>query len=193
MRSTQPTPYSHSSRTRALQPSTSNSGNRRSNAQRVQSSTNPPRTWMQPGILSLLRLDFQLPPRRRHFQQYGLLLQGRRRPLQPYGPPCSMRTIPTTVQLQLRRASKEEVLLMGTKEWDDYLKSVQIQIGNLGTTAEIHRESTRRLEGRAAGDTPAAERAKKVLRKTRSYWMRRPTRSTNFRSSTRRRRRASVS
>jgi hypothetical protein len=62
---------------------------------------------------------------------------------------------------------RKEVLLMGTKAWDDYLKSVQIQIGNLGTAAEIHRESIGRLEGRAEGDTPAAEKAKKELRKTR--------------------------
>lgn len=44
---------------------------------------------------------------------------------------------------------RKEVLLMGTKAWDDYLKSIQIRIGNLGTAAEIYRESIRRLEGRA--------------------------------------------
>ena len=44
-------------------------------------------------------------------------------------------------------SSRKEVLLMGTKAWDDYLKSVQIQIGNLGTAAEIHRESIGRLKG----------------------------------------------
>ncbi|KAE9400893.1 hypothetical protein BT96DRAFT_965147 [Gymnopus androsaceus JB14] len=43
---------------------------------------------------------------------------------------------------------RKEVLLMGNK-WFDYLKSVQIQIGNLGTTAEIHEKSIGRLEGRA--------------------------------------------
>ena len=62
---------------------------------------------------------------------------------------------------------RKEVLLMGTKAWGDYLKSVQIQIGHLGTAAEIHRESVERLERRAEGDTPAAEKAKKELRKTR--------------------------
>ncbi len=62
---------------------------------------------------------------------------------------------------------RKEVLLMGAKSWDDYLKSVQIEIGNLGTAAEIHRESIGRLEGRAEGDAPAAEKAKKELRKTR--------------------------
>ncbi|KAI6152646.1 hypothetical protein BKA82DRAFT_20112 [Pisolithus tinctorius] len=62
---------------------------------------------------------------------------------------------------------RKEVLLMGTKAWDDYLKSVQNRIGNLGTTAEIYRESIRRLEGRAVGDTPVAEKAKKELKKTR--------------------------
>jgi hypothetical protein len=62
---------------------------------------------------------------------------------------------------------RKEVLLMGTKAWDDYLKSVQIQIGNLGTAAEIHRESIGRLEGRAEGDTSAAKKAKKELKKTR--------------------------
>ena len=62
---------------------------------------------------------------------------------------------------------RTEVLLMGTKAWDDYLKSIQIRIGNLNTTAEIHRESIRRLEGRMAGDTPVAKKAKKELEKTR--------------------------
>jgi len=62
---------------------------------------------------------------------------------------------------------RKKVLLMGTKAWDDYLKSVQIQIGNLGTAAEIHRESIGRLEGRAEGDTPTAKKAKKELEKTR--------------------------
>jgi 5-bromo-4-chloroindolyl phosphate hydrolysis protein len=56
---------------------------------------------------------------------------------------------------------------MGTKAWDDYLKSVQIQIGNLGTAAEIHWESIGRLERGAEGDTHAAEKTKKELRKTR--------------------------
>ena len=60
---------------------------------------------------------------------------------------------------------RKKVLLIGTKAWDYYLKSVQIQIGNLGTRAEIHEESIRRLEERA--DTPAAEKAKKDLQKTR--------------------------
>ncbi|KIO04556.1 hypothetical protein M404DRAFT_15448 [Pisolithus tinctorius Marx 270] len=59
------------------------------------------------------------------------------------------------------------VLLMGTKAWDDYLKSIQIRIGNLGTAAEIHRELIRRLEGRAAGDIPVAKQAKKELTETR--------------------------
>jgi hypothetical protein len=40
---------------------------------------------------------------------------------------------------------RKEVLLMGTKTWNDYLKSVQIQIGTLGTAVEIHKESIRRL------------------------------------------------
>ena len=65
---------------------------------------------------------------------------------------------------------RKEVLLMGTKAWDNYLKSVQIQIGNLATAAEIHRESIRRLEGRVEGDgadTPAAKKARKELKKTR--------------------------
>ena len=62
---------------------------------------------------------------------------------------------------------RKEVLLMGTKAWDDYLKSVQIRIGTLGTAAEIHRTSIVRLERKAEGDTPAAEKAKKELRKTR--------------------------
>ena len=62
---------------------------------------------------------------------------------------------------------RKEVLLMGTKAWDDYLKSVQIQIGNLATAAEIYRGSIRRLEGRVEGDTPAAKKARKELKKTR--------------------------
>ncbi|KAI6152619.1 hypothetical protein BKA82DRAFT_4512578 [Pisolithus tinctorius] len=62
---------------------------------------------------------------------------------------------------------RKEVLLMGTKAWDDYLKSVQIRIGHLGTAAEIHKELIRRLEGRAAGDTTVARKAKKELTKTR--------------------------
>ena len=62
---------------------------------------------------------------------------------------------------------RKEVLLMGTKAWDNYLKSIQIQIGNLATTAEIHRESIRRFGGRVGGDTPAAKKAKKELKKTR--------------------------
>ena len=62
---------------------------------------------------------------------------------------------------------RKDVLLMGAKAWDDYLKSVQIRIGSLGTAAEIRRRSIGRLEGRAEGDTPAAEKAKKELRKTR--------------------------
>ncbi|KAF9786177.1 hypothetical protein BJ322DRAFT_1210693 [Thelephora terrestris] len=33
---------------------------------------------------------------------------------------------------------RNEVLLTSTKAWDDYLKSVQIQIGNLATAVEIH-------------------------------------------------------
>ncbi|EIW81472.1 hypothetical protein CONPUDRAFT_124600 [Coniophora puteana RWD-64-598 SS2] len=65
------------------------------------------------------------------------------------------------------RGPRKEVLLMGTKAWDDYLKSVQIQIGVLGTAAEIHERSIGRLEGRVAGDDPAAEKAKKELTKTR--------------------------
>ncbi|KAJ6588649.1 hypothetical protein B0H19DRAFT_1248273 [Mycena capillaripes] len=65
------------------------------------------------------------------------------------------------------RGPRKEVLLMGTKTWDDYLKSVQIQIGNLGTGAEIHRETIGMLEGRAEGKTPAAKKAKKQLEKTR--------------------------
>ena len=63
--------------------------------------------------------------------------------------------------------SRKEVLLIGTKAWDDYLKSTRIKIGNLGTAAEIHRESIERLEARAEGDTPAAEKAKRELKKTR--------------------------
>ena len=43
---------------------------------------------------------------------------------------------------------RKEVLLMGTKAWDNYLKSVRIRIGTLGTTAEIHRKSIGWLEGR---------------------------------------------
>jgi hypothetical protein len=62
---------------------------------------------------------------------------------------------------------RKQVLLMGTKAWDDYLKSVQIRIGTLGTAAEIHRASIGRLEGRAEGDTPAAQKARRDLRKTR--------------------------
>ena len=60
---------------------------------------------------------------------------------------------------------RKKVLLIGTKGWDYYLKSVKIQIGNLGNRSEIHEESIRRLEERA--DTPAAEKAKKDLQKTR--------------------------
>jgi chromosome segregation ATPase len=60
---------------------------------------------------------------------------------------------------------RKEVLLMGTKAWNHYL--VQIQIGTLGTAVEVHKESIRRLEGRAEGDTPAAEKVTKELKKTR--------------------------
>ncbi len=63
---------------------------------------------------------------------------------------------------------RKEVLLMGTKAWGDYLKSVQIEIGNLGSTAEIHRDSIGGLERWVAeGDTSIAEKAKKELRKIR--------------------------
>jgi hypothetical protein len=66
------------------------------------------------------------------------------------------------------RGPRKEVLLMGTKAWGDYLNSVQIQIRNLGTAAEIKRESIGRLEGKVEeGDTPAAKKAKKELAKTR--------------------------
>jgi hypothetical protein len=61
---------------------------------------------------------------------------------------------------------RKEVLLMGAKAWDDYLKSVQIRIGALGTAAEIRGRSIGRLEGKAESDTPATEKAKE-LRKTR--------------------------
>lgn len=53
---------------------------------------------------------------------------------------------------------------MGTKAWDDYLKSVQIQIGHLGTTAEIRRVSIGRLVGRAKVDTRAAGKARRDLK-----------------------------
>ncbi|KAF8550285.1 hypothetical protein OG21DRAFT_1478584 [Imleria badia] len=62
---------------------------------------------------------------------------------------------------------RKEVLLMGTKAWGDYLKSIQIQIGNLDTMAEIHSKSIGMLEERAEGDTTAAKKAKKELIKTR--------------------------
>ncbi|KIO31335.1 hypothetical protein M407DRAFT_220464, partial [Tulasnella calospora MUT 4182] len=62
---------------------------------------------------------------------------------------------------------RKEVLLMGTKAWKDYLESVQIQIGYHGTAAEIYRESIERLEGKMEGDTPAAAKARRELRKTR--------------------------
>jgi hypothetical protein len=58
---------------------------------------------------------------------------------------------------------RKDVLFMGTKAWDDYLKSVLIQIGNLSTAAEIHRDSIGRLEGRA---TPLP------LRRQRRTWRR---------------------
>lgn len=66
-----------------------------------------------------------------------------------------------------RRGPRKDVLLLGTKAWDDYLKSIRIRIGNLGTTVEIHGESIERLEAGAKGDTPAAKKAKKDLEKTR--------------------------
>ena len=62
---------------------------------------------------------------------------------------------------------RKEVLLMGTKAWDNYLKSVQVRIGTLCTAAEIHGELIGRTEGRMVGDTPVPEKAKKELRKTR--------------------------
>ncbi|KAI6042333.1 hypothetical protein EDC04DRAFT_2970123 [Pisolithus marmoratus] len=62
---------------------------------------------------------------------------------------------------------RKEVLLMGTKAWDVYLKHVQIQIRNLDITAEIHRVSIERLEGDAEGDSSTAMTAKKELLKTR--------------------------
>ena len=61
---------------------------------------------------------------------------------------------------------RKEVLLMGTKAWSNYLDSVQIHIGNLGTAVEIYSKSIRWLKERAMGDTTAVEKAKKELKKT---------------------------
>ncbi|KAG2075077.1 hypothetical protein BDR04DRAFT_77602 [Suillus decipiens] len=62
---------------------------------------------------------------------------------------------------------RKEVLLMGTKAWDHYLKSVQIKIRILATTAEIQEESIERLKGSAEGNTtPATEKARRELRQT---------------------------
>ncbi|KAI5985213.1 hypothetical protein EDC04DRAFT_2590467 [Pisolithus marmoratus] len=62
---------------------------------------------------------------------------------------------------------RREVLLMGTKAWGDYLKSIQIQIRKLGIGTELDREAIKRLERDAEGDTSTAKKAKKELLKTR--------------------------
>ncbi|KAG8219257.1 hypothetical protein J3R82DRAFT_96 [Butyriboletus roseoflavus] len=114
------------------------------------------RTRLGPGcnqgtslILSLLRLDFLLLPRRRptskgtmgfYFKDGDDLLRvTARHVLFPADEDNSDYTYNPS-------GPHKEVLLMGIKAWDDYLKSVQIQIGNLGIAAEIHEESIGSLE-----------------------------------------------
>ncbi|CAL1705516.1 unnamed protein product, partial [Somion occarium] len=61
---------------------------------------------------------------------------------------------------------RNDVLLMGTKAWDDYLQSVQIEIGNLGITVEIHERHLATLRPKAEGSTTSAKMAKEELKET---------------------------
>ena len=54
---------------------------------------------------------------------------------------------------------RRDVLLMGTKAWDNYLQSVQIQITSLGITAEIHNDEIKRLETKVVGTDDPAKKA----------------------------------
>ncbi|KAH7890436.1 hypothetical protein F5I97DRAFT_1922768 [Phlebopus sp. FC_14] len=60
---------------------------------------------------------------------------------------------------------RKEVLLMGTKAWGDYLESVQIQIGNLGTAAGSRSgEGAEEDSGAAGGDDRCDQQASGALR-----------------------------
>ncbi|TFY83041.1 hypothetical protein EWM64_g973 [Hericium alpestre] len=61
---------------------------------------------------------------------------------------------------------RKDVLLMGTKAWHDYLRSVLVEIGSLGITAEIHEGSIEKLKPKAEGTAVVAKKAKKDLKET---------------------------
>ncbi|KAI0029942.1 hypothetical protein K488DRAFT_79884 [Vararia minispora EC-137] len=64
------------------------------------------------------------------------------------------------------RKLRKDVLLMGTKAWDDYIESVQVEIGNLGITAEIHEGSIEKLRPKAEGTNASARKAQRDLEET---------------------------
>src|SRR5260221_14143218 len=64
-------------------------------------------------------------------------------------------------------SAKKQVLIMGTRAWYSSFNSVQIQIRTLGIMAEFHRGLIGRLEARVEGKTPATEKARNELKKTR--------------------------
>lgn len=59
---------------------------------------------------------------------------------------------------------------MDIKAWDEDLKFILIQIGNLCIAAEICEKLIRRLERRVVDDTPVAKKIWNELKKTGSCW-----------------------
>lgn len=56
---------------------------------------------------------------------------------------------------------------MGTKSWQDYFQSVQIEIGNLGISSGIYEDQIKKLETKAEGNTLAARKGEQQLNETR--------------------------